>query len=414
MNDLTKLGLYEPIPLNEAAGFFIATKRFSAPNSAEEGIKLASARMRSKAQELIGDLMAGKMPEGKYGHFKYASKLKLAQPPDPNMEMPQPGGPQTAAPQQMIMPPQQMPQQAPAPQMPQVPKTMPTNYIEAEGRARAAQDTNEAAFLRERLGLATQKNQEASQQLEQTMGELDNMKNEMASSGVQAQTAQQQAVEATQRAAQHSQQAANFRMGLQQMREQLFQLASQDPEASMQDTGQQQQAQGAPTEAEGQSAPGTVPAGAGRAGESESEPASGEPGTVVNVNAQPKQKLSGAFQQFGQLAGQRLMQSAPYALGGALVGAGSGALEAHRDIGALEGNVHNLESLPDSFKNSVSLALAKAKLDIAKASKAHPTAAVLSGAATGALSAGFAGPKVGPAIFDKMKHLGDNISKLRE
>lgn len=60
------------IPMAAAAEFFVEVKNFGDPGGDLKMYKAAAVRMNSKAQEIIADLLEGRMPEGKAGHFKTA------------------------------------------------------------------------------------------------------------------------------------------------------------------------------------------------------------------------------------------------------------------------------------------------------------------------------------------------------
>lgn len=456
--------LLDPIPLHEAANFFVSIKRGSGHSN--EQVKTASVKMKSAAQQVIADLLAGKMPEGKAGHFKTAAvnpikhlkrygelltgskarklenasqmisesraarkidklvnrereavgvtrkitggiagagaigvgagalkalaqkglkeepkhaHVKLANPPDFETA--------SAASQDNTPSPSPVPQTAtigPSKKMPQ----FPAEYMNNEAAGNTAQEATESAFLRERLGLATQKSQAMESQISQIQSELDGLRNESAMAGTQAQTATQEAVEANDRALQHSQLAANMRIGIQKMRDQMLQIASQDPEGFAQSQMTQAGTPESSPEAGGGTPPGSAPAGAGGPGGAEPKPGSGESGSPVTDTAEGSSKLSTAMEALKNIA-----KKLPYAAAGAAAGA-AGSVPWDRTIPKLESKVENLESQPGSFGQAVDLAQARTRLEMARIGKDYPRRAALGGAAGGAIAGYFGGPEL--------------------
>ena len=100
---------------------------------------------------------------------------------------------------------------------------------------------------------------------------------------------------------------------------------------------------------------------------------------------------------------------APYAAGGAVVGAGTGVMQGNR-VPQLQKQVQSMEAEGDGgFGRAVDLAKTKAELSIAQASQKHPGAAALSGAASGALGMSL----LGPMAVGSAKRLHSGIKKYR-
>jgi len=264
-------------------------------------VSLASARMRkSAAQRVIDDLLAGRMPDGKAGHYKTASEHKevdlsglkhvgresiraVGDLYEKNLEglktiatyaytnKKKHGSVKLAYGAGAVAPQQDQPAQMAAPQAapqpgeagqspnpgtpsmassPQQPISMPTNYLGAELAAQQAQQQNEANFYRDRMMKAVQENQGLQQQISESQSSLEQLQQQVAMSGTQIQSATQQAVQAQDSALQQSVLAAKMRMGMQQMRAQMMQIASQDPSAIA-----EQDAQAAGAAAQGQGGP---------------------------------------------------------------------------------------------------------------------------------------------------------------
>lgn len=111
------------------------------------------------------------------------------------------------------------------------PDLMPVNYLEAEQLAQEAQQANEANFYRQKLqDAATQMQLLQSQQMDMQQ-QLDQVSQQAQQANMSIQVANQQASAAQDEATRQAQLAANMRMGMQTMRQQLMDLASQDPEA---------------------------------------------------------------------------------------------------------------------------------------------------------------------------------------
>jgi hypothetical protein len=309
--------------------------------------KTASAKMKSAAQQMISDLLEGRMPEGKAGHFKTAAVIPTKKEFLSNLVKARPKlafASEQPAPQD-----QPAQQQAPAP-APQIPAANPTsmpatssaplqpvNYMGAEQQAQQSQQLNEANFYRERMLHAVQENQSLQQQIAESQATMDQLQQQAASTGIQIQTVTQQALQAQERALEHSQMAAKMRMGMQQMREQMLQIASQDPAAIAEQKAQEASAAAGQAQAQAQqqavdqqagtpeaspeaTAPGTLAAGGA------AQPA----GPTAQPDIQPQAKLGSA-----KAVGRYLKDNAKTIGGGALLGAGAAqgqrALAARKD-----------------------------------------------------------------------------------
>jgi hypothetical protein len=316
-----------------------------------------------------------------------------AQPaPEP---LPVPGGPPTMA-------------QAPGNPPPSALQSI--NYMNAEMAAQKAQEDNESAFYRERLGKAIAENQMLQQTAQQMQQVLANLQEQTAASGQQMESVNQQAVEAQERALQHSQEAANMRMALQHLREQLLHVASQEPpevtqqnQIQAQEAANQQMAMAGTPEASpapgGGAAPGAAPAGA--AGEETAPAARGEPTLATTPPAASGER---GLKTAG--VGESLLHGAL----GATVGAGVGALggyQAANRVPAAEERVRRLEAAQkEGFTAAVELAKAKLELARAERDQAQPKKTMLRETARGAL----AGSILVPTLASQVRQLH---SKLR-
>lgn len=295
------------------------------------------------------------------------------------------------------------PMPEPPPPPPTVPPTMPTNYLQAEIAGRQAQEANEVAFLKERLQKATEEMEGVQGQLEQTQAEVGNLQAQVAAAAPQAMAAQQEAQQANERAIQQTQMAANLRMGAQKMREAFMQLASQDPE-TLGPAGQQPEAQQQGMEMEQQQMP---PEGGPEAAP---EPGGGAPPGTPSADAQepgggteapadseksPSKEEVSVTHKTGSLKAE-LLRRAPYAAGGAAVGA-AGGLATPRKIDPLRARVEKLEGQEGSFGQAVRLAKAKAQLGMAEAAQKYPAGAAAAGALTGAGAGALLAPELARA-----------------
>jgi len=417
--------LVSDIPLHEASAFFVGIKTASRRVEhkeiviPEEVVKTASLRMKSAAQRVIEDLLAGKMPEGKAGYFKTASaRMKLAfgeqmLPQDQPVQPP----PAQAAPQQAAAP-----AAAPNPGTPSMaaaPKAntqMPTNYLGAELAAQQGQQQNEASFYRERMLKAVEENAQLQEQIAASQGELQQLQQQAAMSGTQIQLATQQAVQAQDSALQQSQLAAKMRMGMQQMRAQMLQIASQDPAAIAEQDALAAGAAamgasgpGAPQAANtagfapegaigadpaaGGAAGGADPAAAGGAeaapaeagGEGESAPAKPEAKKPEPKGEKPpKHEINIKSAAVLEKARTLLKEHGKNVGAGAAVGAGLKLIKGQRED-SLSDKVRKLENTKGTFGQSMRLSKAKSDVEEARAVKKHPVGAVAHGAAQGAV-----------------------------
>lgn len=369
--------------------------------------KTASAKMRMSLTQVVDQLMSGQMPEGKAGFFKQASaalRFKLAAGPMGFGEGA--AGTQDGAPAMQETPTAQQPQPQAAPSLEQAP-TLPANYLGAELAGRVSQQQNEANYYRQRMQQALSENQMLQQQMAETQSSMTQLQQQSQLAGNQMQQVTQEAVAAQDRALTHSMEAARMRMGMQKLREQMLQVASQDPNTvapgmpgltpDMTGAPVDVMSSGATQQPGAQPAPGAVPADAGMpagaGGAEESQPAESKPSQSQTEKA-------------GSVLAQRLGGAA--LLGG--LGAYEGATAGNR-IPELESQVADMESspTPGGFRHAVSLAKAKAQLEIARASKADPRTAALMGGAGGALL----GSQLGPAAVGLYNRSKGNIQRLR-
>lgn len=286
------------------------------------------------------------------------------------------------------------------------------NYLNAEQAGRAAQEQNESAYYR-------QKFQEAMQQIEMLHGDAtaaqasaDQLQQQHSLVNQDISAATNEALEANVEATRQAQAAANLRIGLEKMRQQLMGIVSQDPELLAQTPSMEpamdptlgDSGMGDPTAEAGPAGeapspgqpPGSAPPGPGASGESGAEPqkASGTPGTVVNIGAQPTEKRAGLK--------EHLRAAAPWALGGAAVGGALGAIPQHRKAEELRGRVQSLSAArkPGDYQRAKELSKNYAALHDAERVNASP----LKGALSGALLGGATMAGIGPEV---MKHIKD-------
>jgi hypothetical protein len=349
---------------------------------------------------------------------------KMAQGVPPEGTMPQ-------ASEQVMTPapaPPSPPQEPQSPPM-EVPTTMPQHYLGAEMAGQQIQGVNEASFYRERLNQAVAENQQLQQQTAQLAQTAQQAQTQAAATAAQMQISQQEAVDANQRALQHSQQAANMRMGMQKMREQMFQIAAQEPETVLEQAqaatadeqsavaaqSQQVPSPGIPEGRVPPSQPGAAvpPGGAGQPVPAASSEAKKEEGEAVKAQqeavkqtgqaeaAKAKDESKGKTDVHVKTSsalsyvGKGLAQRAPYAAGGALLGAGEAQYRASR-IPELKQKVQEMEAASGEggFTQAMRLAKAKADLDMAEIYKKHPVKATAGRAAVGGLAAGLIGPEI--------------------
>ena len=396
------------IPIEEAASFFIGMKQ---PSLSSERVKSASSRMQGSVQGTISELLAGKMPEGKFGRFKPVDQIKEASArmktaavklgfaaagageAEPNMEGGQPSPAASNLPAQAgaggSMAPPEGPVQDPQAAKPTTEPTVPVNYMGAELLARAAQQANEVGFLKERLNAATEQNNMMTQQLQSVQGQVDQLGQTSQAASDQIMQATNEAVAASDRALQHSMQAANMRIGIQKMREAMMELASQDPEsmgtlaqqqAVQEETAEQQAVNGAagtPAQAPSQgTAPGTPAAEAPEEGgaEEKSDTNTSEPDQSKTPQVQIKTGM------FSSMRG-----ALPGALAGASL-AGLHSMKQGRDLPEAQAKVDQLEGEQEggSFSKALQLARAKKNLADSEVHAKHPGKAGLMAALGGA------------------------------
>lgn len=333
--------------------------------------------------------------------------------PDPNSQGGQPTPAASNVPSGPMGPPSG-PAQDPAAAKPSTEPTVPINYMGAELVARAAQNTNEVGFLRDRLNATTEQNNLMAQQVQSFQDELSQIQQTQQAAGDQVMQATNEAVAASNRALQQSMQAANMRIGIQKMRESMMELASQDPESmgtlAQQDAMQQQNAEqaavnqqtGKPEQTATQGTqPGSPAAEAPEEGGSEEGGASSQP----KDKAPQVQIKTGAIMTPEQL--EVLKGSLPYALPGAAVGSAlagyHGYKQSHGGQERAQEQVRNLEAeQTGGFSKSLELAKAKKNLADAEVHTKHPDKMMARNLGLGALMGSAAGSGV-QAIVDKAR-----------
>lgn len=365
-----------PIPLADAAAFFITVKQAAAPPDPMAALDEFWAMPRAEQGALLKE--AGVTPDEFVALVKFAEQ-------DQDLD----------------------------------------SLFATEEEGAAAQGKNEAAFYRqksEQMQAALQAAQEqASQQGEQMaalQSQVDGSSSQMQQTLQQAQLTQQaaltqtqaahaaatqatqQALQATDEALKNKTLAAQMRMEYQGMRGSVMDVVSQDPAAGV---GAQLSGSGldsAPTSI------GSPPPAEGPAG---TAPSAGVPADAVPAmdgsasGAAPTSSPTQGDNQPAAVQGIKesaasLRERLPYMLGGgaigAALGAGGTALEAQQGHDDLRSKVRQLESSPSGFGQALNLAKAKAQLALGEVSEKHPGAATLAGGLLGAGLVGAAGPEL--------------------
>lgn len=330
---------------------------------------------------------------------------------------------------------------------------VPTNYLGAELLGQQHQEQNESNFYRNKLQQMQGSFAAIQQQAADAQQQMEQVQQQANEAGAQVQAATDNAQQAMDQAFQKSQEAANMRMGVQQMQMQLMDIAGQDPsmlggappgapgmgESAAQaaqpmmgaevpgaELGGEPAPEGGPAggapAAGGGVPPGTPPAGAGAAaagGETSSVPEqapSGESGSttggsskstpsvnlkVGSVSAEMMAKVAAGF-------GRELMKRAPFAMGGAALGAYGVHQMSKKGPGPAQAKLEQLEGQPGSFRQAMEIAKAKSQAAMGELVQKHPGPMMGMGAASGAL----AGAQIGPALAGEVKRLGSNLKQL--
>jgi len=279
----------------------------------------------------------------------------------------------------------------------------PAAYLEQESQAREIQGQNEAAFYRQKMREATQAMQDAQAQLSQTQQQADQL-------GGEVQERTQQALEANMSSTEQAREIANLRIGTEKMRQAMLQLAAQDPvqlaspmpDAALGDpnmegaAGEAPDAQGgasAPTEGVGgPNTPGGAVAGSG--------PGSARPVAAAGGELATKQGSAAAA----------VKARAPWAAGGALLGAG-GALLAGKKAPGLREHAGRLAEKrePGDEKTTKELARTYRALRPAERAETNPRRAAILGGLAGGVTMATSGPELMAAV----KRLKQGVDALR-
>lgn len=298
----------------------------------------------------------------------------------------------------------------------------PTNYLAAEMLGQRAQEANEANFYREQLSQAKQESAAVQQQMADTQMQLDQLQQQAAQAGTQVQQAAQEAMAARDDAVNATLEVAKARIGAQKMRQQMLELASQDPQALGEEAVAPQMAMGPDGQPMPPEAAGAPPeeAGAPDAGMApppeEEGPAGGAPAPPTPPGAAPPAGgpdmaapaagPMGPPPEGGMPATELKQASARLlgALGGAALGAGSGAL-AGRSAPGLRDRVQQLEASQDgSFGQAAALAAAKKGLAAGELAEKHPMGSAIMGGLGGAVTGAMAGPMLAQNVSELGEH----------
>ena len=333
--------------------------------------------------------------------------------------------------------------------MPQAPALDPATqqYIAVEQQAQAAQDVNEAQFLRQKLEEARSQQQAADAKSALLEQQQAMSTEQLASAQQQVQQAIEQASQAQDQSTAQSQASAAMRMAYQQLRGQILQLASADPPAL---NGPDAALAAASTAAGPSSAP------AGQSGPAGQSPNPGTPNTVAPEgddqvsrpvspnepmfgNAQPT-TYAGTKEPSGdaKIPGKEVLSAVkmaalrdhlsqylkqtrdvlPHALTGAAIGGAGGLLESKMDRAPLQEHIQQLESNPNrGAKETMDLAGSRARQTVGDFTSAHPGAAALAGALGGAALGASAGPKVVSSLkrsAGHVKEIGQNLKTMAQ
>jgi hypothetical protein len=385
------------------------------------------------------------------GQDKAASAFKLA--------LEQMGLEPQIDPQQLL----QQPALAQAPQAQGIePQLDPATqqYLAVQQQAEEQSSLQEAAYLRQQLEAARSQQQALEQQAQAAQQQAEQQTQAQAMHDQQLQQYQAQVADSTQKAVaaqdqvlQQQQAAAAMRMAYQQLRGTLLQAASTDPPSltpgqpgadAAQMAMSQQAGSGGPAPQEGAAGqaatPGTPPGSPAPMGEQTvSAPSGGtepmfgnaEPTSQVgqkepqgDAKTPGKEVLSFARPFVGSPKTASLAEHLapilgrlPYAVGGAGIGAGLGALESHAaDPEALQMRIQELEAKPKrGYGDTMNLAQLKGREVISRFAKEHPAAMMGANALGGAATGYMMGPEVvsaGKRVAERVPRIGKSLREI--
>ncbi len=307
----------------------------------------------------------------------------------------------------------------------------PVNYLRAEMAGRQAQEQNESAFYRQRLGEVQAAQQQMQSQMQNSQMQMQSLQETADQANAQIEQAMQQATMAQDQATQQALEAARARMGAQQLRAQILQVASQDPSTfgdpamGLSPTGPVGgMGPSAPADPNAPADPGADP-GTGPGGPAAAAPdqqqagatAPGGTGEGQNTTGEPGPGAAGASQtnKAGQTPTTVNIKTSSAGLAAGLGAAAGGILGAGKSLlagpqaGALRGKVQSLQGTQDgSFRAAAELAATKGQSAEADLAAAHPQRSALSGGLRGAML----GAAAGPALFAGGRELYHNVREL--
>lgn len=269
-----------------------------------------------------------------------------------------------------------------------------SNYLDAELAGQRAQDASEASYHRQRAAEAENAAQAAQAQMVEVQSQLAQLQAQAQGASQQVQQATQEALAAQDEALKQTQVAANMRMGMQKLRAAMLDVASQDPAEV---AASELQAQAVPPSADAPVAP---QGPAAEAGQAPAMPGAVPPGGGMEAPPQlPVGEGAGADPSTAAPASSmKLSNLAMERAGGALVGAGVGALHAREltmSVPLRRKQLRELEEKEQSgFFQAMRLAAAKARLSSAEVAERHPVPTIITGAAKGALVGATAAPSI--------------------
>jgi hypothetical protein len=310
-------------------------------------------------------------------------------------------------------------------------------YLQLQQAQAEATDASAVQFYQQKLEELKAQMEQATQENQQLQQEQAAHEAELAQIQAQVADSTQKAMTASDQVLKEQQGAAAMRMAYQQLRGQILNTVSSDPPMMSSD----QAAMAAASTGQAGAAPGgatpdggATPAPAGAGGPAGQAPAPGTPPgspapegdpTVPNADgiamskpmmdtAQPatavgqkdQQKVGSAV----SAAFKELKSRAPHAAAGAVLGAATGAAEAHHSGKGMKERHDKLEAKSDrSYSETKALGKAKGKMLLSDYAKEHP------GKFTGmsALAGGALGGAVGPDIVRGLKHIRENVSAAR-
>jgi len=348
-------------------------------------------------------------------------------------------------------------------------------YLQAQQGGVAAEEENQAAYLRERLQMAQEQLQQAQQEAQMSQQSAQQLQQSQAAHEQQMQSMQQQAQMATDAAMQNVQQAhelalkatsqalqskddainthqmaAQMRMSYQDMRGHIMDTVAQDDAAPIGEAikakGMESQVMppggGAPAEGEAPDpqnvGPGGQPQEAGPAGQTAAPaaPPGSPPPTGDDHGAQaagdgqganPLEQAGGDAQPAGQFGvkqagawgtaarqfGGQLKSRLPYMAVGATVGAGLPLIEAGMGHEGLRARVGQLQTRHDQEGGfGTALMLAQSKMRLALGEIAENHPGAA--ALTGGALGAVAGAVQGPDIYRSLMDIPDQIKELRK